>query len=90
MSGAAVGVHHQVVGVGDESVALAVVVAHHAFGNPQDDPLVTVLMHSNQSSGVHERLDDGLKRAVGVVVAVGDGTTGGCLLLRPESAGESL
>lgn len=45
----AAGIHnHQVFGVGDEFVALAVVVGYHALGHPRDDLLISVLVQSDQ------------------------------------------
>jgi hypothetical protein len=60
--------------IGNEFVALAVVVAHHTVGDPGNDLLVAVLVHLDEGAGIHERLDDGRERTVPVVVVVGDGT----------------
>ncbi|ELY73139.1 hypothetical protein C488_14202 [Natrinema pellirubrum DSM 15624] len=74
---AAAGVHHQqVFGIGNEFVPLPVVVTHHPVGNPRDDLLVAVLMHPDQCSRIHERLDDRRKRTVSVVVVARDRTAG--------------
>jgi len=43
---------------------------------PTDDPLVAVSVHPGKRPRIDERLEDGRKRPVAVIVVVGDGTAG--------------